>query len=126
MQISDGRDSGDAASPGGQPHTIDIGGGVSVNRPTIDRWAQTARLRHMQTVHEIGVAWGDLPRDMQDAWRDLARAAASEACIALELALRNQGLAKVDLAERLQAQVEQYMTRRLGAGRMVGSSHPAS
>jgi hypothetical protein len=126
MQFPDGRHAGDAALPGGRPATTDIGCGVSVDEPTLDRWAEAARLRHMQTVGEIGVAWSELPEEMRTAWRDLARAAASEACAAIEVALRNQRLTTGDLAERLKKQVEQYMTGRLGAGRRVGSSHPAS
>jgi hypothetical protein len=126
MQISDDREAGDAALPDCRPSSVDIGCGVSADEPTIDRWAAAARLRHMQTVHEIGVAWAELPEEMRKAWRDLARAAASEARPVLEAALCNQGLTTVDLAERLRAHVEQYMTRRLGVARMVGSSHPAS
>ena len=125
MQISDCRDAADAALRGGRPPTIDIGCGVSVDEPTIDRWAEAARLRHMQTVNEIGVAWGELPEEMRKAWRDLARAAAGEAGAALEVALRNQGLTTVDLAERLQAEIEQYLTYHLGVDVMAGSSHPA-
>jgi hypothetical protein len=117
---------GGAALLGRRPLTIDIGCGVSVDEATLDRWAGATRLRHMHTVNEIGGAWSELPEEMRRAWRDLAQAAASEACAALELALRNQGLTPVDLAERLKEQVEQYMADSLGVGRMVGSSHRAS
>ncbi len=60
---------------------------------------------------------------MRKAWRDLARAAAAEACAALALALGDREPA--ELAETLRAQIDQYMIRYLAAGPTAGPNDPA-
>ncbi len=107
----------------GQRPTIDLGYGVLVDEPTIDRWAEATRVRYMRTVGEIGVSWSELPEEMRKAWRDLARAAAAEACAALALALRDREPA--ELFETLRGQIDQYMIRYLAAGPTAGPNDPA-
>ncbi len=103
---------------------IEIGYGVRVDRSTIDRWAQATRLGHMRTVNEIGPEWSALPEEMREAWRDLARAAASEACATL--ALSSGPGEPAHAIDALRAQVDQYMSHKIWAGPAAGCRHPAT
>ena len=91
---------------GKQPPMIEISHGVAVDEQTIDRWAETVRLRYMRATGEIGIEWRDVPDEMRAAWRDLTRSAAQEACEVLALALSDCGRDPSTLA----ADLDRHMT----------------
>ena len=49
------------------------------------------QLRYMCATGEIGAKWLDVPDEMREAWRDLTRSAAQQACEVLALALGDSG-----------------------------------